>query len=74
MIISQVMLIDRSRLATYVNHAILTHEVYELTFCHDYKLVNAIHVYIMQTITTSGILHLNTVNKPSSISDGVAEI
>jgi hypothetical protein len=35
MIISQVMLINRSRLATYANHAIVTHAVYEITFCHD---------------------------------------
>jgi hypothetical protein len=42
MIISQVMLINRSRLATYANHAIVTHEVYEITFCHDYKIGNAI--------------------------------
>jgi hypothetical protein len=74
MIISQVMLINRSRLATYANHAILTHEVYEITFCHDYKIVNDIQVYTMQTITMSGILRLNTVNKPSSISEDVVEI
>jgi hypothetical protein len=28
--ISQVMLINRSRLATYADHAIVTHEVYEI--------------------------------------------
>jgi hypothetical protein len=52
MIISQVMLINQSRLGTYANHAIVTHEVYEITFCHDYKIVNAIQVYTKQTITT----------------------
>jgi hypothetical protein len=41
-IISQVMLINRSRLATYANHAIITHEVYEITFCHNYKIANVI--------------------------------
>jgi aspartate/tyrosine/aromatic aminotransferase len=74
MIISQVMLINRSRLATYANHAIVTHEVYEITFCHDYKIVNVIQVYTMQTITTSGVLRLNAANKPSSISEDVAKI
>jgi hypothetical protein len=64
MIISQVMLINRSRLATYANHAIITHEVYEITFCHDYKIVNAIQVYTIQTITTSDVLCLNAANKP----------
>jgi hypothetical protein len=31
-IISQVMLINRSRLASYANHAIVTHAGYEITF------------------------------------------
>jgi hypothetical protein len=74
MIISQVILINRSRLAPYANHAIITHAVYEITFCHNYKIVNAIQVYTMQTITTSSVLHLNSVNKPSSIFEDVAEI
>jgi aspartate/tyrosine/aromatic aminotransferase len=74
MIISQVMWINRSRLATYANHAIVTHEVYEITFCHDYKKVIDIQVYTMQTITTSGVLCLNAANKPSSISEDVVEI
>jgi hypothetical protein len=38
MIISQVMLINRSRLATYANHASVAHVVYHLTFFHAYKL------------------------------------
>jgi hypothetical protein len=74
MIISQVMLINRSRLATHANHAIVTHAVYEITFFHDYKIVNAIQVYTMQIITTSNILPLNVVNKSSSISEDVVEI
>jgi hypothetical protein len=75
MIISQVMLINRSRLAaTYANHTILTHEVYEITFCHDYKIVNVIQVYTMQTVTMSSVLCLNEVNKPSSMSKDVTEI
>jgi hypothetical protein len=67
-------LINRSRLATYANHAILTHEVYEITFCHDYKIVNVIQVYTMEIITMFDVLHLNAVNKPSSISEDVTEI
>jgi hypothetical protein len=73
-IISQVMLINWSRLATYANHEIVTHEVYEITFCHNYKIVNVIQVYTMQTFTMSGVLHLNAMNKPSFISEDVAEI
>jgi hypothetical protein len=59
-IISQVMLINRSRLATYGNHAIVTHAVYDIISCHDYK--------------TSDVLHLHVANKPSSIFDDVMEI
>jgi hypothetical protein len=73
-VISQVMLINRSRLATYANHAKVTHAVHEVTFFHDYKIVNVIQEYMMQTITTSYVLRLNTVNKPSSISEDVTEI
>jgi hypothetical protein len=35
MIIRQAMLINRSRLATYANHAIVTHSMYDLIFFHD---------------------------------------
>jgi hypothetical protein len=49
MIISQVMLINRSRLATYANHAIVTHAMYEITYSHDYKVVNIVQVYTIQT-------------------------
>jgi hypothetical protein len=48
LIISQVMLINWTRLATYANHASVNHEVYEITFFHDYKIVNVIQEYIMQ--------------------------
>jgi hypothetical protein len=71
--ISQVMLINMSRLATYANHASVTQAVYEITFFRDYKIVNVNQEYIMQTITTSGALCLNAVNKPSSISEDVTE-
>jgi hypothetical protein len=54
MIISQVILINRSRLATYANHASVAHVVYDLTFFHAYKIVNVIQVYTVQTITMSG--------------------
>jgi hypothetical protein len=74
MIISQVNLINRSRLASYANHASVTHAVYDLTFFHVYKIVNVIQVYTMQTITTSDVLRLKAVNKHSSISEDVAEI
>jgi hypothetical protein len=67
--ISQVMLINWSRLATYANHT-----VYEIAFFRDYKIVSEIQEYIMPTITTSGVLHLNAVNKPSSISEDVMDI
>jgi hypothetical protein len=36
------MLINRSRLATYANHANVTHAMYDITSCHDYKIVNVI--------------------------------
>jgi hypothetical protein len=50
-------------------------EVYEITFCHDYKIVNVILVYTMQTITMYGVsLRLNALNKPSSISEVVTKI
>jgi hypothetical protein len=35
MIISPVMLINKSRLAPSANHAIVTHVVYEITFFND---------------------------------------
>jgi hypothetical protein len=44
MIISQVMLINRSRLATYDYHVIVTHAVYDIISCHDYKEVNIVQV------------------------------
>jgi hypothetical protein len=75
MLISQVMLINRSRLATYASHAFFLMKCMKITFCHDHKIVNVILVYTMQTITTSDVfLCLNAVNKPSSISEDVAEI
>jgi hypothetical protein len=74
MVISHVMLINRSRLENYANHASVTHAVYEITSFHDYKIVNVIQEYIMHTITTSYVLRLNTVNKPSSTSEDVVKI
>jgi hypothetical protein len=69
MVISQIVLINKNRLATYGNHA-----GYDQTFFHDYIIVNVIQEYIMQTITMSHVLRLNTVNKLSSISEDVVEI
>jgi hypothetical protein len=62
------------RLATYAKHAKVTHVVYEITFCHDYKIVNVIQEILITTITSSHVLHLHSENKPSPISEGVAEI
>jgi hypothetical protein len=64
MVISQIMLINMNRLATYANRAIVTHAVY----------VNVIQDYTIPTITTSDVLCLNASNKPSSISEDVTEI
>jgi hypothetical protein len=74
MIIVQVMLINRSRLATYANHAFVTHAVYDTISCHDYNVVNIIQVYTLQTITMSRVLCLNAANESSSISEDVTEI
>jgi hypothetical protein len=74
MIIVQVMLINRSRLTSYANHAFVTHAVYDIISCHDYKVVNIVQVYTIKTITTSGVLRLNVANKSSSISEDVTEI
>jgi hypothetical protein len=41
-VISQILLINMNRLATYAKHAKITHAIYEITSCHDYKIVNAI--------------------------------
>jgi hypothetical protein len=37
------MLINTSRLSTYDKHAKVTHALYDITSCHDYKIVNVIH-------------------------------
>jgi hypothetical protein len=74
MITSQVMLINKSKLETWANHASVTHVVYDLTFFHVYKIVNVIQVYTMRTITMCDVLRLNTVSKPSSISEDAVEI
>jgi hypothetical protein len=73
MIIGQVLLINKSRLASCANNASVTCAMYDLTFFQDYKIVNVIQEYIMQTITTSHGPHMNVVNKPSSISADVTE-
>jgi hypothetical protein len=36
------MLINMSRLATYGKDARVIHAIYEITLCHDYKIVNVI--------------------------------
>jgi hypothetical protein len=62
------------RLATYAKHARVTHAIYEITFCHGYKIVNSVQEILITTITSSHVLHMNTVNKPSYISEDVMEI
>jgi hypothetical protein len=73
-IISRIKLINMSRLATYAKHAKVTLAVYEITFCHDYKIFNVIQEILITTITSSHVLCLYSENKPSPISTGVAEI
>jgi hypothetical protein len=63
-----------SRLATYDKHARVTHAIYEITFRHDYKIVNAIQEILITTNTSSHVLHLYSENKPSPMSEGVTDI
>jgi hypothetical protein len=66
MLISQVSLINMRRFASYSKHA-------KVIINHDYNVVIdtcSYHHIIMKLI----ILHLNTMNKPSPLSEGVAEI
>jgi hypothetical protein len=63
-----------SRLATYAKHSRVTHAIYEITLCHDYKIVNVIQEILITTITSSHVLRLHSENKPSPISEGVVEI
>jgi hypothetical protein len=63
-----------SILATYAKHGKVTHVVYEITFCHDYKIVNVIQAILITTTVSSHILRLHSENKPPPIFEGVAEI
>jgi hypothetical protein len=63
-IISQIKLINVNRLATYAKHAKVTHTIYEITYCHDYKIVNAIQESSTVTMTSSHVLRLSSENKP----------
>jgi hypothetical protein len=66
MLISQVPFINMRRFASYFKHAKVSKQ-----YC--YNVVNdpySYHHIIMKLI----ILHLNTANKPSSMSEGVTEI
>jgi hypothetical protein len=67
------MLISRNRLATYAKHARVTHVIYDIASCHDYKIVNVIQEYSMQPSH-----HLMSTfqcsEQASPISEGVAEI
>jgi hypothetical protein len=53
MIISQIKLIIKNRLATYAKHAKVTHAIHDITSYHDYKIVNVIQEFHMTTITLS---------------------
>jgi hypothetical protein len=71
MSISQVKLINLRRFASYSKHSKIFN--FFIIISHDYKVVinpYSYHHIIMKLI----ILRLNTANKPSPISDGVAEI
>jgi hypothetical protein len=67
------MLTNKSRLATYAKHAKVTHAIYDIASCHDYKIVNVIHNphnnhprRLMSTFERS--------EQASPISEGVVEI
>jgi transcriptional regulator of met regulon len=67
------MLIIKSRLATYAEHAKVSHVINEVTTCQDYKVVNIIH----NPHTTNHIILMSTFERSaeaSSISEGVTEI
>jgi hypothetical protein len=68
------MLINMSRLATYAKYARVTHAIYQTTLCHDYKIVNVTQEILITTIISSHVLRLYSENKPSPMSEGVAEI
>jgi hypothetical protein len=53
MIISQIKLIIKNRLATYAKHAKVTHAIHDITSYHDYKIVNVVQEFLMTTITLS---------------------
>jgi hypothetical protein len=38
-----------------LTHAKVTHAIYEITSCHDYKILNVIHEILMTTITSSHV-------------------
>jgi hypothetical protein len=65
-IISQIKFIIMNRLATYTKHAKVTHAIYEITSCHDNKIVNVIQESSITTIHMVSCLHLNSENKPHS--------
>jgi hypothetical protein len=44
-----------NRLAIYAKHAKVTHAIYEIRSCHDYKIANAIQEILMTTITLSHV-------------------
>jgi hypothetical protein len=73
MIINQVILFNMSRLATYAKHTKVTHAIYDVTSCNDYKIVNIVHSphnnYPYRLTST-----FEHSEQASPISEGVAEI
>jgi hypothetical protein len=74
MIISQVMLINRSRLATYANHANVAHAMYDITSCHDYKIANVIQELVKYNHHIISCSRFERREQASSISEDVAKI
>jgi hypothetical protein len=57
------MLINKSRLATYAKHAKVTHTIYNIASCHDYKVVNIIQESSQQPSISSHVYIWCSENK-----------
>jgi hypothetical protein len=67
------MLIRKSRLATFAKHAKVTHEIFDITSGHDYKIDNIIHN--PHNNYPHCLMSMFECNKQASlISEGVTEI
>jgi hypothetical protein len=74
MIISQVMLINKSRLATYAIHGNVTRAMYNITSCHDYKIVNIIQELLKYNHHIISCSTFERREQASSKFEDVAEI